>query len=95
MTHWPPSPDDLPGTRAAGGMPDKPLPRHRLAGLLPVTEDDLADVSPQGRRAITRHLERALRAERRRGRAGHWSYDLNRHLALKQALAAERAGLAR
>ena len=27
-------------------------------------------------------LRRALRAERRRGLAGHWSYDLNRHLGL-------------
>jgi len=25
-------------------------------------------------------LRRAPRAERRRGLAGHWSYDLNRHL---------------
>ena len=34
-------------------------------------------------------LRRALRAERSRGRAGHWSYDLNRHIALKQAYEAE------
>ena len=32
---------------------------------------------------------RSLRDERRRGQAGHWSYDLNRHIALAQAYAAE------
>jgi len=34
-------------------------------------------------------LRRALRRERALARAGHWAYDLNRHLALAQALAAE------
>jgi hypothetical protein len=34
-------------------------------------------------------LMRSLRDERRRGLAGHWSYDLNRHIALAQAYAAE------
>jgi hypothetical protein len=36
-------------------------------------------------------LERALRSQRQLGRAGHWSYDLNRHFGLVQALKAERA----
>ncbi len=36
-------------------------------------------------------LERALRSQRQLGRAGHWSYDLNRHFGLLQALKAERA----
>lgn len=31
-------------------------------------------------------LERALERERLRGMRRHWSYDLNRHIALKQAL---------
>ncbi|MGB9044149.1 MAG: hypothetical protein WCC81_16970, partial [Pseudolabrys sp.] len=34
-------------------------------------------------------LRRALRAERRRASSGHWSYDLNRHLALVTAYKAE------
>jgi hypothetical protein len=38
-------------------------------------------------------LSRALRAARRRGRAGHWTYDLNRHIGLVQAFRAERAAL--
>ena len=29
-------------------------------------------------------IERSLRRERLKGLAGHWSYDLNRHIALKQ-----------
>lgn len=33
-----------------------------------------------------RRLARAIRAERRLGRSGHWSYDPARHLALMQAL---------
>jgi hypothetical protein len=44
-------------------------------------------------RALVARLARALRAERQRGRAGHWSYDLNRHIALAQALDAERRRL--
>lgn len=30
-------------------------------------------------------LAKALRTERRLGQAGHWSYDLNRHIALAQS----------
>ncbi|WP_453960670.1 hypothetical protein [Amorphus suaedae] len=58
-----------------------------------MTEAERADLTPAGRRAVIARLERALRAERRRGISGHWTYDLNRHLALKQALASEHAGL--
>ncbi|MBN9022365.1 MAG: hypothetical protein J0H08_09810 [Rhizobiales bacterium] len=63
--------------------------RH-LPRVIPVGPDEVADSSPEGRRAILRKLARALRAERSRGRAGHWTYDLNRHIALSQAFAAER-----
>lgn len=31
-------------------------------------------------------IERAIERERRKGLCRHWSYDLNRHIALKQAL---------
>ena len=31
-------------------------------------------------------VERALGRERRRARAGHWAYSLNRHLALREEL---------
>jgi hypothetical protein len=43
--------------------------------------------------AIVARLERALRAERRKARSGHWTYDLNRHIALRQAHLAETARL--
>jgi hypothetical protein len=46
-----------------------------------------------GRRNVLARIARALRAERNRGRAGHWTYDLNRHIALAQAYAAERRRL--
>lgn len=62
--------------------------RH-LPRILPVTPDDLSDESVQGKRRILAKLARALRAERNRGRAGHWTYDLNRHIALAQAFRAE------
>jgi hypothetical protein len=35
-----------------------------------------------------------LRVERARGRAGHWTYDLNRHIGLLQAMKAEQERLA-
>lgn len=33
-----------------------------------------------------RRIERAIERERLKGMRQHWSYDLNRHIALKQAL---------
>ncbi|MDQ0315110.1 hypothetical protein [Amorphus orientalis] len=57
----------------------------RLASLIPVSEEELRMPTPAVHREVRARLARALRAERRLGRAGHWSYDLNRHLALKQA----------
>lgn len=62
-----------------------------LRRLIRATPDELADKRPLVRRALLARLTRALRAERNRGRAGHWTYDLNRHIALRQAYVAERA----
>lgn len=42
--------------------------------------------------AIRKRVQRLLERERLRGGARHWSYDLNRHIALKQALAFIDAG---
>lgn len=36
--------------------------------------------------ALILKLERIIERERLKGARGHWSYDLNRHIALKQAL---------
>ena len=66
-----------------------------LPRLLPVSEGDVAANDAHAARALVARLARALRAERQRGRAGHWSYDLNRHIALAQALDAERRRLER
>ncbi len=68
--------------------------RH-LPRILPVGPDEIADESVAGRRRIVARLARALRAERNRGRGGHWTYDLNRHIALRQAYLAESRWLDR
>lgn len=36
--------------------------------------------------SAVRKLRPLIERERLKGNAGHWSYDLNRHIALKQAL---------
>ncbi|WP_378943722.1 cytoplasmic protein [Mesorhizobium sp. ANAO-SY3R2] len=45
--------------------------------------DALAD-QPAQTMALLKRLERAIERERLRGVNRHWSYDLNRHIALKQ-----------
>jgi Family of unknown function (DUF6477) len=64
----------------------------RLVALWP---HELLDQSPEGGLHILSKLRRALRAERRRGRAGHWSYELNRHVGLLSAYRGELALLRR
>jgi hypothetical protein len=41
---------------------------------------------PSERAALILRLERIIERERLKGARRHWSYDLNRHIALKQAL---------
>ena len=60
-----------------------------LPALIPLSPAELRDRSVESSRRIVVHLRRALRAERIRGRAGHWCYDLNRHMALLEAYKAE------
>ncbi len=62
----------------------------KLIGLWP---SDLRDYSFEGTAKIIALLNKALRIERRRGSGGHWTYDLNRHLALSEALKFEKARL--
>ncbi|MCB1501956.1 MAG: hypothetical protein KDK07_19590 [Bauldia sp.] len=64
--------------------------RRHLARLIPVTPALIDDPGTESQREIIAKLRRALRAEANRGRSGHWSYDLNRHIALKQAYDAEK-----
>jgi hypothetical protein len=71
-------------------------PRLRdLARLLPLWPHEIADASLAGQRRICRLLMKALRHERQRGVAGHWTYDVGRHAALVRALRPELARLAR
>jgi hypothetical protein len=65
--------------------------RSALPGLVPIVLAELPE-GPDGARLVLRKLERALRSER--ARAGHWTYDLNRHIGLAQAHAAELTRLA-
>jgi uncharacterized protein YbjT (DUF2867 family) len=65
-----------------------------LPRLLPLWPEEIADPSPLARWRLARVLARALRRERQRGVAGHWSYDLARHAALLKAYRAERMSTA-
>ncbi|BGE86976.1 hypothetical protein Ms3S1_34120 [Methylosinus sp. 3S-1] len=56
---------------------------HRLSS------ETIAAETPQAARAVLREIERALRGER--ARAGHWTYDLDRHIGLVVAYRAEQA----
>ena len=53
--------------------------------MLPLWPSEIADHSLQGRDRIIQRMRRALRQERCRGLAGHWTYDLARHSALLRA----------
>ena len=66
-----------------------------LPRLIALWPHQLEDESGDSRRHVLAKLRRALRAERRRGHAGHWSYDLNRHLGLLSAYRGELALLER
>lgn len=65
-----------------------------LPKLIALWPDELRDFSRTGTHTIISRLRLAMRAERKRGQSGHWSYDLERHLALVRAYKAERALLA-
>lgn len=76
--------------RHGAGLFDRAL---YLPRVLPGFQE--GDLAPEARRRTLARLARALRMERQRGRAGHWSYDLNRHIALAQAYESERRRLVR
>jgi hypothetical protein len=72
--------------RAGAAIYERARDLPRLARLDP---RELTAETVEGAEAILARLERALRAERNRARSGHWTYDLNRHIALRQAYLAE------
>ena len=47
--------------------------------------DAVLKASPEEKERTRRRLSRLMERERLKGMRGHWSYDLNRHIALKQA----------
>ena len=66
-----------------------------LPRLIRVEFSEMHDSSPACGRRILARLSLAIERERRRARTGHWSYDVNRHIALLQAKKAERELLTR
>lgn len=62
-----------------------------LPRLLALWPREIDDPSPEAHVRVVAKLRAALRAERRRGLGGHWTYDLARH---RQLLVAYRAELA-
>jgi hypothetical protein len=63
--------------------------RAALGRLLPLWPHELEDQGVSARLRIIARLRKALRAERRRGLAGHWTYDLARHVELLRLYRAE------
>lgn len=62
---------------------------HQLAAVSLACGVDLnaaLTAAAEARPALVAKLERAIERERLKGVRRHWSYDLNRHIALKQAL---------
>jgi hypothetical protein len=62
---------------------------HQTVALQLACGIDLDKLATAGKEALDRailRLRRAIERERLRGRRQHWSYDLNRHIAMKEAL---------
>ena len=61
--------------------------------LLRLWPHEFNDKSAAGRKRFIARIERALREERRRCRAGHIAYDVARHATLSRLLKQQRADL--
>jgi hypothetical protein len=57
--------------------------------VLALWPHEIEDESLSGSQKILARLRQALRAERRRGLSGHWTYDLARHVELLRVYRAE------
>ncbi len=79
------------GVRAGARVYDR---ERDLPGLIRLDPGARGNETVAELQAIVTRLARALRAERNRARSGHWTYDLNRHIALRQAHLAESTRLA-
>lgn len=58
----------------------------RLLRLFPA---EIPSAEPEATRLVLARLIVEARRERRRARSSHWTYDLNRHIALMQAVSAD------
>ena len=65
-----------------------------IAKVLALWPHEIEDDSLAGRQWVLAKLRRALRAERRRGISGHWTYDLTRHVELLRVYRVELAAIA-
>jgi len=93
-----PAPDasHLPRGASTESSPVDQAARQRrvsLSRLVALWPAEIEDLSIASRERLIAKLERALRSERRRGRAGHWTYDLARHTQLVRAYRAEQEAL--
>lgn len=59
--------------------------RAHLPRLLPIGPNEITGPEPETTQALLSKLARALRTQRRLARAGHWTYDLDRHIGLAEA----------
>lgn len=72
----------------------RPYDRNRdLPKLMPIWPHELDTPTPEAHAALIAKLERMLRAERQRGLANDWTYDLPRHTQLMACYKAEVAAL--
>ncbi len=62
-----------------------------LPKLVPLWPSEIDTTGLADHARLLAKLRRALRAERRRGIGGHWTYDLARHVQLLRAYRAETA----
>jgi len=64
-----------------------------LPHLIPLWPRELEDTSKEATLMIIKKLQKALRTERKRAAMGHWSYSINKHKALLEALNTEKNSL--
>ena len=62
------------------------MQRVALQIIAGIDMDTLLNASKDEKNRAENRLTRLIERERLKGVSGHWSYDLNRHIALKQAL---------
>lgn len=62
------------------------MQRAALQIIAGIDLDKLMSSTDEVKLQVKGRLNRLIERERLKGLRGHWSYDLNRHIALKQAL---------